>query len=185
MILFCFQSMSTQAHISSDWHVYNQKKYHFSLHYTQILLSFQIFPFQPSSINPALNFFNIRRSMNFSYLITDFQKQTQPQKLDLGEGGRRGENICMHKQSPTYQLSSLLCALKRHLTPYKRNKFVIERDVVSNSVCASLLSSELRMPGAQPSLLCYKRERVSPLTDQTDSLASLYPPKPCISQIIL
>lgn len=180
MILFCFQ-----AHISSDLHVYNQKKYHFSLHYTQILLSFQIFPFQPSSINPALNFFNIRRSMNFSYLITDFQKQTQPQKLDLGEGGRRGENICMHKQSPTYQLSSLLCALKRHLTPYKRNKFVIEGDVVSNSVCASLPSSELRMPGAQRSLLCYKRERVSPLTDQTDSLASLYPPKPCISQIIL
>ena len=159
------------------------KKAHFGLHYPQILLSFRTFSFQPSSINPALNPFDVRRSVNMSYLITAFQRQPQSQKLDLGEGGGRGENLCTHKQSPTCQLSSLLCALKRHLTSYMGNKFVVEGDVVSNSVCASLTSSELTMPWARRSLPCYKKRES--VLNQTDSLASLVPPNSRISQTVL
>lgn len=162
--------------------MHTTKKNHFGLHYPQILLSFWTFSFQPSSINPALNPFDVRRSVNISYLITAFQRQPQPQKLDLGEGGE-GETLCKHKQSPTCQLSSLLCALKRHLTSYKGNKFVMEGDVVSNSVCASLASSELTMPWARRSLPCYKKRKS--VLNQTDSLASLVPPKSRISQTVL
>lgn len=151
-----------------------------NLHYLKMLLLFWIFSFQPSSINPALKPFNTKRSVKISYLITAFQRQPQPQKTDLREGG---ENLCMLKQSPTCQLSPLLCALRKYLTSYKGNKFVMEGDVVSNSVCASLDSSELTVPWAQRSLPCYKKKES--VLNQTDSLAPLVPPKSCISQTVL
>lgn len=80
----------------------------------------------------------------------------------------------MLKQSPTCQLSPLLSALKRHLTSYKGNKSVMEGDVVSNSVCASLASSELMVPWAPHSLPCYKKKES--VLNQTDSLARWFVP---------
>ncbi|TRZ20698.1 hypothetical protein HGM15179_006422 [Zosterops borbonicus] len=111
---------------------------------------------KPSHINTPLKPFNAKRSVKISYLITAFQRQPQPQEIDLREGG---ENLRMLKQSPTYQLSPLLCALKKYLTSYKGSKFVTEGDVVSNSVCASLASSELVMLWAQWSLPCYTKSQ--------------------------
>lgn len=174
MILLYLLSM--HSHISNDLHVCHWEK----LHYPQVLLLFWTFSFQPSSINPALKPFNAKRSVKISYLITAFQRQPQPQKIDLREGG---ENLCMLKQSPTCQLFPLLCDLKKYLTSYKGNKFVMEGDVVNNSVCASLASSELMMPWAQHSLPCY--EKKESVLSQTDSLAPLVPPKSCISQTVL
>lgn len=118
------------------------------LHYSKILLLFWTSSFLFHCISPALKPFNVKKSVKISYLITAFQRQPQPQKIDLREVG---ENLCMLKQSPTCQLSPLLCALKKYLTSYKGNKFIMEGDVVSNSVCASLTSSALMVPWAQHS----------------------------------
>lgn len=92
----------------------------------------------------------------FPTSLLSFKGSHNHKKIDLREGG---ENLCMLKQSPTCQLSPLLCTLKKYLTSYKGNKFLMEGDVVSNSVCASLASSELAMPWAQWSLLCYTKSQ--------------------------
>lgn len=141
-----------KSQITNYLHVCHFEK----LHYPKILFLFWTFSFQPSSINTPLKPFNAKRSVKISYLITAFQRQPQPQEIDLREGG---ENLHMLKQSPTCQLSPLLCALKKYLTSYKGSKFITEGDVVSNSVCASLASSELVMPWAQWSLPCYTKSQ--------------------------
>lgn len=59
-------------------------------------------------------------------------------------------------------------------------------DVVSNSVCASLASSELRMPWARRSLPCYtKKEPVLNQTWHPQFLPSPALPKPSFKNVVL